>query len=439
MATTSLRGIDLAAVGIPDPAFYVGRADDFSATVHAADAAADAAPLDAVQLKALCVQAPCGRGTETVLDTTQRNVQRVRDLSAVRVEWKGLDTALRAAGRQLMPGVGLRAELYSVLVYRPGDFFRPHRDSMKGKQHVGTLTVLLGPVTEYKGGDLILYRARESERNELATWRPTADGDWAMWFNTQYHEVLPVTEGTRMVACYNIFVDADAVGFKAVVPPTTFSPTSTLSGVPVEVLQRIAQFLEVGIVRKLSESCQRLHATLGDPVTLLTAYLQQRRAKIVSCCRAAGMTHVLLPLFHDYPLDGGSEAPLLYLRGRDRVTHAAAQAVFSGDANVVPCAYIAEMLSDTTELLNSAVVGRGCTANTTWFGAVQDARNHVDTELDSDVGFQVRPFKQSVPLFVPCAELFPSNSAISVEGLWGNGETIDVYKYHACVLAVQVQ
>jgi hypothetical protein len=482
-----LLGIDLAAVDIPDPAFFVGRADAFTATVHAADASADAAPLDAVQLKALCEQAPCGRGTKTVLDTTQRNVLRVRDLSAVRVEWKGLDAALRAAGRQLMPGVGLRAELYSVLVYRPGDFFRPHRDSMKGKQHVGTLTVLLGSVTEYKGGDLVLYRARkgaassdtrklcahdraaqhsynpdahesapddnelpsdgdtsrESEWNKdkesaevLATWRPTADGDWAMWFNTQYHEVLPVTAGTRMVACYNIFVDADAVGFGAVVPPT-FSPTSTLSGVPVEVLQRIAQFLEVGSVRKLSESCQRLHAAVGDPVTLFTAYLQQRRAKIVSCCRAAGMTHVLLPLFHDYPLDGGSEAPLLYLRGRDRVTHAAAQAVFSGDANVVPCAYIAEMQSKV--VLHSAVVGRCCTANATWFGKAHDAWNHVDTELDSTIGFQVRPFLQSVPLFVPRADLFPFNSVTSAEALWGNGAIIDVHKYHACVLAVQVQ
>jgi hypothetical protein len=360
---------------------------------------------------------------------------------------------------------------------------------MKGTQHVGTLTVLLGPVTEYKGGDLILYRtrkdaassdtrrlcahgraaqhsfdsdahesapddnelssdgdtSRESEWNEdeesakvLATWRPTADGDWAMWFNTQYHEVLPVSEGTRMVACYNTFVDADAVGFSAVVPPT-FSPTSTLSGVPVEVLQRIATFLEVGCVRKLSESCQRLHVAVGDPVTLLTAYLQQRRSKIVGCCRAAGMTHVLLPLFHDYPLDGGSEAPLLYLRGRDRVTHAAAQAVFSGDANVVPCAYIAEMRSDTTELLHSTVVGRCCSANATWFGAIQDASEHVDTELDSDVGFQVRAFTQSVPLFVPDADLFPFNSVTSAEGLWGNGAVIDVHKYHACVLAVQLR
>jgi hypothetical protein len=209
--------------------------------------------------------------------------------------------------------------------------------------------------------------------------------------------------------------------------------------VPVEVLQRIAHFLEVGSVRKLSESCQRLHAAVGDPVTLFTAYLQQRRAKIVGCCRAAGMTHVLLPLFHDYPLDGGSEAPLLYLRGRDRVTHAAAQAVFRGDANVVPCAYLVEMLSDTAELLNSTVVGwPGCTANATWFGAVQDASAYVDTELDDDVGFEVCPFIQSVPLFVPCADLFPFDSAISMKELWGNAAIIDLHTYYACVLAVQV-
>jgi hypothetical protein len=262
-----------------------------------------------------------------------------------------------------MPGVGLRAELDSVLVYRRGGFFWPHRASTKGPQHVGTLEVLLGPVTGYEGGDLVLY----SRGPGIASWRPTAAGDWAMWFKTERHEVLPVTAGTRMVACYNIFVDADAVGFSAVVPPlfarrirrrrrgvTRYPPRCTLSGVPVEVLQRIAQFLGAGSVKKLSVSCRRLHMAVGDPVTLLTAYFQERRAKIIGCCRAAGMTHVLLPLFHDYPLDGGEET-LLCLRGRDRVMYAAAQAVFGEGVTMEPCEYIGTVARVQYEVRHDSV------------------------------------------------------------------------------------
>jgi hypothetical protein len=118
--------IDLAEFSIPD-SIAVGRADGrprpfdgCPAAAYAADATADAAPLDAAQLTALSEQVPDGGEMDTMLHFSQRHVLRVRDLSAVRVEWKGLEAALYAAGRQLMPGVGLRAELCSVLVYRRG-------------------------------------------------------------------------------------------------------------------------------------------------------------------------------------------------------------------------------------------------------------------------------------------------------------------------------
>jgi hypothetical protein len=168
---------DLAEFSIPDSAIAVGRADgrprpfDCPAAAYAADATADAAPLDVAQLTAQGDQVPCGGEMGAMMRVAQ-NVLRVRDLSAVRVEWKGLEAALRSAGRQLMPGVGLRAELCSVLVYRRGGFFWPHRASTKGPQHVGTLEVLLGPVTK-EGGELVPY----SQGRGIASWRPTAAGD----------------------------------------------------------------------------------------------------------------------------------------------------------------------------------------------------------------------------------------------------------------------
>jgi hypothetical protein len=272
--------------------------------------------------------------------------------------------------------------------------------------------MLLGPVTGCEWFDHWLY----SRDPDIASWRPTAAGDWAMWFQTKRHEVLPVTAGPRMVACYNIFVDADAVGFSAVVPPlfarrirrrrrgvTRYSAKRcTLWGVPVEVLQRIAQFLGAGSVKQLSVSCRRLHMAVGDPVTLLTAYFQERRAKIIGCCRAAGMTHVLLPLFHDYPLDGGKET-LLCLRGRDRVMYAAAQAVFGEGVTMEPCEYIGtgeHMHYDDTERAVQFV--GGCPQRGTCpVGEAQDIKKYV-RQLDefTDI-IDVHEFVSAVPLFTP--------------------------------------
>jgi hypothetical protein len=417
--------------------------------------------LNAARLTALGEQAPCGGGTEAVLDATQRNVLRVRDLSAVRVEWKGLEAALYAAGRRLMPGVGLRAELDSVLVFRRGGFFRPHWPLTKEPQHVGTLEVLLGPVTRYEGGDLVLY----SRGPGFALWQPTAAGDWAMWINTELREVLPVTAGTRMVACYDIFVDADAVGFSAVVPPLFahrdrrrrrrrgvtryLAKRCTLWGVPVEVLQRIAQFLGAGSAKNLSVSCRRLHMAVGDPVTLLTAYFQERRAKIIGCCRAAGMTHVLLPLFHDYPLDGGEET-LLCLRGRDRVMYAAAQAVFGEGVTMEPCTYIGtgeHMHYDDTERAVQFV--GGCPQRGTCpVGEAQDIRKYV-RQLDefTDI-IDVHEFVSAVPLFIPRKVMLRNRTKDLTDHLRdkgphsahkrGKAPFVDVYTYRSCLLAVPV-
>jgi hypothetical protein len=461
---------DLAEFSIPDSAIAVGRADgrprpfDCPAAAYAADATADAAPLDVAQLTAQGDQVPCGGEMGAMMRVAQ-NVLRVRDLSAVRVEWKGLEAALRSAGRQLMPGVGLRAELCSVLVYRRGGFFWPHRASTKGPQHVGTLEVLLGPVTK-EGGELVPY----SQGRGIASWRPTAAGDWAMWFQTKRHEVLPVTAGPRMVACYNIFVDADAVGFSAVVPPpfarrirrrrrgvTRYSAKRcTLSGVPVEVLQRIAQFLGAGSVKQLSVSCRRLHMAVGDPVTLLTAYFQERRAKIIGCCRAAGMTHVLLPLFHDYPLDGGEET-LLCLRGRDRVMYAAAQAVFGEGVTMEPCAYIGTGARVQYEVRGDGIedpevaeefVGGYPQRGTCPVGVAQDIGKYVRQLDDFIQGMDVHEFVSAVPLFTPRKDMLRNRTNYrkdlrvkdpeSAYKLAGVVPYMDVFMYRSCLLAVPV-
>lgn len=128
-------------------------------------------PRDLAQLKALCEQAPCGKGTKTVLDTKVRKVLQTAD---VVVRWDCLERTVQQVRTQLCPWIGqLRAEFYKVLVYQKGDFFACHRDSKKAEHHVATLVVDLG--LPCRGGEVMFpsvgpIQGADIKADPLATW-----------------------------------------------------------------------------------------------------------------------------------------------------------------------------------------------------------------------------------------------------------------------------
>ena len=122
-----------------------------------------------------CTQAPVGRGTETVVDTS---VRRVKETESIAVQWPGLPAALEQVQRELCPWLDLEAKLYKVLVYQEGDFFTWHLDSKKEQDHVMTMTVDCG-APNCKGGGI------EFKRVPVAQWRSDAvldDDDLKDWF-----------------------------------------------------------------------------------------------------------------------------------------------------------------------------------------------------------------------------------------------------------------
>ena len=127
---------------------------------------------------AACAQAPVGRGTETLVDTS---VRRVMESERIAVHWPGLPAALEQVQLELCPWLDLEAKLYKVLVYRKGDFFTWHLDSKKEQGHVLTLTVDCG-APACKGGGI------EFKRVPAAQWRSDAkyalfdDDDRKAWY-----------------------------------------------------------------------------------------------------------------------------------------------------------------------------------------------------------------------------------------------------------------
>ncbi|KAL1412279.1 hypothetical protein Q8F55_000023 [Vanrija albida] len=109
----------------------------------------------------------------------------------------------------------LRAVLYKVNTYSAGGFFGAHRDTPKGTDHIGTITVCLP--SEFEGGELVVRHGGKEVKSEWSSQvRPTADKParlgWMFLYSDCDHEVLPVTSGTRVTLAYDVFASQGMEG-----------------------------------------------------------------------------------------------------------------------------------------------------------------------------------------------------------------------------------
>jgi hypothetical protein len=161
-------------------------------------------PARARKLLGLGQPARFGRGEETLTDPEVRDTWEIpRHL--VRAEWDAatltgiLTTVQDELG--LPRTAGLTADLHSLLVYEPGQFFLPHQDTEKDDSMVGTLVVTLP--SSYTGGELIV-----GQNGEQRVYRGSRAALSAVAFYADCrHEVRPVKSGYRITLTYNLLVD----------------------------------------------------------------------------------------------------------------------------------------------------------------------------------------------------------------------------------------
>ncbi len=165
-------------------------------------------PVPEAQVRALieaAERAPYGKGPETLVDASVRDCWQI-DAERVRLgggAWpetfaRILDTAAAGLG---CPGERLDARLYKLLVYEPGGFFLPHRDTEKADGMIATLSVSL-PAAGAGGELLVRHKDREvtvdmraEEPSELA---------FAAFYADCAHEIRPVLEGHRLSLVFNL-------------------------------------------------------------------------------------------------------------------------------------------------------------------------------------------------------------------------------------------
>jgi hypothetical protein len=170
---------------------------------HLLDQATGARIATVEELRALSNQAQCGVRNETVTDLSVRKTLRAPP-GKVGVEWAGLQAALEELERGGFLRGPVTAELHDVLLYSPGDFFKPHVDAKKGPKHLMTLVVDTGLCPPCRGGELLLG----TDKDGTEEWLPRGAGSFCAWYTNVVHEVMPLLSGNRCVAVYNVSAEA---------------------------------------------------------------------------------------------------------------------------------------------------------------------------------------------------------------------------------------
>jgi len=163
-------------------------------------------PAKARKMIGLGQPARFGRGEETLTDPDVRDTWEIPK-HLVRAEWSDatLKDILGTVKDELgLPyGAELTADLHSLLVYEPDQFFVAHQDSEKDDSMVGTLVVTLP--SRYTGGELTVEH--NGERKAYQGSR-TALSLVAFYADCR-HEVLKVQSGYRITLTYNLLLHGD--------------------------------------------------------------------------------------------------------------------------------------------------------------------------------------------------------------------------------------
>jgi hypothetical protein len=139
-----------------------------------------------------------GHRERTLLDASVRHTGEIA-ADAVELAWPAAqrEAVLREVADALGTGP-LEARLHALLVYGPGQFFKPHQDTEKHDGMVGTL-VLAWP-SAHIGGPLRVRHGSGEFAFSSQQLGHSSELRWCAFYADCRHEVLPVEEGWRCSA-----------------------------------------------------------------------------------------------------------------------------------------------------------------------------------------------------------------------------------------------
>ena len=159
----------------------------------------------AEKLKAKAKAAPFGRGQDTVYDRSVRDCGQIESerISLGGATWTDtLNEIIRSASNDLgCPEDSVYADLYKLLVYEPGGFFAPHRDTEKVDGMLATLVLALPGSSA--GGELVVRHHGRETVIDMRSEDPS-ELNFAAFYADCEHEIRPITDGYRICLVYNL-------------------------------------------------------------------------------------------------------------------------------------------------------------------------------------------------------------------------------------------
>ncbi|OGT49482.1 MAG: hypothetical protein A3E82_04560 [Gammaproteobacteria bacterium RIFCSPHIGHO2_12_FULL_38_11] len=155
-------------------------------------------------LKKAAQPAKYGLKEKTLLDKTVRDTY---EISANQLTVQFNDEALQSILSTMQRKMGLSeharltAHLHNLLVYEPGQFFKPHQDSEKLNNMIGTLVIVLP--SAHIGGDLIVHHRQDKKILKSENIDFPELQCFAFYSDCQ-HEIKKVRQGYRVALTYNL-------------------------------------------------------------------------------------------------------------------------------------------------------------------------------------------------------------------------------------------
>lgn len=151
-------------------------------------------------------QAPFGKGSETITDTSIRRTQEIdaNKISFKNPKWeKTLQKIVASVKKDLaIENKTVSASLYKLLIYKEGDFFLTHKDSEKEKGMFGSLIIALP--ARHTGGELIINFDEQTKSICFSEAIDQYQMPYVAFYTDCEHEIKKVTTGYRLCLVYNL-------------------------------------------------------------------------------------------------------------------------------------------------------------------------------------------------------------------------------------------
>ena len=159
------------------------------------------------EIEQLMEEAPYGMGEVTVLDKNVRDTLQIGPDKFQITNEEFSQAILGNVVNSVKLELGLQemevwAELYKLLLYKPGGHFKPHTDREKMVGMFGTLIVQLP--SEFTGGDLVVRYAGKEVMVKMSQEGSSSYCVIAAHYSDCEHEVTPVITGYRLALVYSL-------------------------------------------------------------------------------------------------------------------------------------------------------------------------------------------------------------------------------------------